>query len=250
MRVAAFMSGSGTNIMKLLELETKLKQERGFSPFEVAFVYSDRSDGGCRGEAIALNAGIPYFSYDIRWFHQLHGAKRTVITKEGLELRKKYDRVAQRLVESFEVDLIALGGYMSVTTLNRCVNVHPADLSILNEDGTRRFVGDNAVADAIVAGRKELRASTLWTDQGVDTGPLLMISRPLSVELPMPLDDLVKDKELLKKVADEHQERLKRVGDWEIFPFTIRMIAEGRFAVDEKRRVFVDGKETAFGYCL
>ena len=248
MRVAAFMSGSGTNIMKLIEREKRLKSREGSSPFEVIFILSDRSDGACAGEKIALENAIPYFSYDIRTFHQIRSLTRNVNTPEGLEARKEYDRVAKRLVETFNIDVIALGGYMSYTTLNRCVNVHPADLSVCLSNGRRKYVGDNAVYDAISAGENILRASTLWTDEGVDTGPLLMVSEPLPVELPDPLESLIKDKAKFLEVVDEHQERLKVVGDWKIFPLTIEMISRGRFALDEKKRVYVDGNPVPEGY--
>ena len=95
MRVAAFMSGSGTNIIKLLDREKLLAEDEGRSPFEVVFVFSDRSDGACRGERIAREAGIPYFSHDIRKFHSLRGAKRTAGTPEGLAARREYDEVAK-----------------------------------------------------------------------------------------------------------------------------------------------------------
>ena len=248
MRVAAFMSGSGTNIMRLIECEKRLKARDGSSPFEVIFIFSDRSDGACAGEKIALENAIPYFSYDIRTFHQIRSLTRNVNTPEGLEARKEYDRVAKRLVETFNIDVIALGGYMSYTTLNRCVNVHPADLSVCLSNGRRKYVGDNAVYDAISAGENILRASTLWTDEGVDTGPLLMVSEPLPVELPDPLESLIKDKAKFLEVVDEHQERLKVVGDWKIFPLTIEMISRGRFALDEKKRVYVDGNPVPEGY--
>jgi folate-dependent phosphoribosylglycinamide formyltransferase PurN len=248
MRVAAFMSGSGTNIIKLIEKEKALKAGKTASPFEVIFVFSDRSDGACTGEKIALDNGLPYFSYDTRAFHRLRSLKRTVLTPEGMAARKKYDRVAMRLVNTFEIDVIALGGYMSYITLNRCVNVHPADLSIRLPDGRRKYVGDYAVRDAISAGETTLRASTLWTDAGVDTGPLLMISDALSVELPQPLQTLRKDKKRFQQVVDEHQKRLKQVGDWRIFPLTIEMIARGRFGLDEDNRVYVDGKPVPDGY--
>ncbi len=248
MRVAAFMSGSGTNIMKLLEHKKSLKAKEGTSPFEVIFIFSDRSDGKCAGEKIALDSGLPYFSYDIRAFHRMRSLKRTAVTAEGLDARKKYDRIAQTLIEAFEIDVIALGGYMSYITLNRCVNVHPADLSICSSDGTRKYVGDNAVYDAILAGEKSIRASTLWTDEGVDTGPLLVVSDPLSVELPKAPDVLVKDRQNFLNIVDEHQERLKEAGDWKIFPLTIEMIARGRFALDEDNRVYVDGELLPAGY--
>ena len=248
MRVAAFMSGSGTNIVRLIELEKALRAKVGASPFEVIFIFSDRSDGSCHGEKIAYETDVPYFSYDIRSFHRLRGLKRTVVTADGLSARKEFDRVADTLIKAFEIDVIALGGYMSYITLNRCVNVHPADLSVLTPDGRRKYVGDHAVLDAISGGETLLRSSTLWTDQGVDTGPVLMVSEPLEVELPGPLDSLLKDPERLNQIAGKHQQRLKKKGDWKIFPRTVEMIAEGRFALDEHNRVYVDGEPVPYGY--
>ena len=248
MRVGAFMSGSGTNIIKLIEREKALKSQTGSATFEVVFIFSDRSDGACRGEGIARENGLPYISYDIRAFHHLQGIKRTVLDAEGLDARKEFDRIAGILVEAFEIDVIALGGYMSYITLNRCINVHPADLSILTDDGKRKYVGDHAVLDAIVAGETELRSSTLWTDEGVDTGPLLMVSSPLEVKLPIPLDELLRNRDKLAQVADAHQERLKEIGDWRIFPRTVEMIAEGRFGLDGQEQVYVDGHPLPAGY--
>jgi len=248
MRVAAFMSGSGTNIMRLLEHEKRLAGREGRSPFETIFIFSDRSDGQSAGEKIALENGLSYFSYDIRAFHAEKSIKRRVGTPEGMAARREYDLTAKRLVEAFEIDVIALGGYMSYITLDRCVNVHPADLSITLPDGRRKFIGDHAVQDAISAGEKMLRSSTLWTDEGVDSGPLLMVSDPVPVELPESLETLIKNREKLTAVADEHQERLKEAGDWKIFPRTIEMIANGRFALDDNDRVYVDGQPVPGGY--
>jgi len=249
MRVAAFMSGSGTNIIKLIELEKRLKAGEGTSSFEIIFIFSDRSDGACAGEKIALDNGLPYFSYDTRAFYRLRSVKRTVKTPEGLAARREYDdSVAKKLVEAFQIDVIALGGYMSYITLSRCINVHPADLSICLPDGRRKYVGDNAVSDAIASGETTLRASTLWTDEGVDTGPLLMVSDTVPVELPESLETLKKDNKKYLEVVWKHQEKLKEVGDWKIFPCTVEMIARGRFALDEYNRVYVDGKPVPEGY--
>lgn len=250
MRVAGFMSGSGTNLIRLIELQTELAAEPQGSPFRVEFIFSDRSDGQCRGEAIALEAGIPYFSYDIRRFHARRGLKRSVVGQEGLAARREYDQVAGRLLKAFGVDLIALGGYMSFITFTGCINVHPADLAVQNPNGSRRLVGDDAVLDAIVDGQTELRSSTILTDLGVDSGPLLMVSQPLPVELDRPLDELQADRDLLRQAADEHQERLKERGDWVIFPRTIQYIAEGRFGLDDDGRVYFDGRPVPEGVRL
>ncbi|MBW1721472.1 MAG: formyl transferase [Deltaproteobacteria bacterium] len=248
MRVAAFMSGSGTNIVKLLEAQKRLEDEEGRPPYEVVFIFSDRSDGTSRGEEIARAQGIPYFSYDIRAFHSRRGLKRTVSTPEGLAARKAYDEVARKLIHCFEIDVVALGGYMSYITLGRCINVHPADLSILTPQGKRKYVGEHAVLDAILAGETHLRSSTIWTDEGVDTGPLLMVSNPLKVELPAPLEVLEKDRKRLLEVAGEHQRLLKEKGDWRIFPRTLEMVARGRFALDDEGRVYVDGEPVPDGF--
>ena len=75
-----------------------------------------------------------------------------------------------------------------------------------------------------------------------------MVSGPVPVELPEPLETLMKNREKLAAVADEHQERLKEAGDWKIFPRTIEMIARGRFALDDNDRVYVDGQPVPGGY--
>lgn len=248
MKVAAFMSGTGSNIKMLIKKERELEKTSGQSPFKVVFIFSDRSDGKCHGEDIACSSGIPYFSYDIRKFHETRSIKRTALTQEGFAARKEFDSIPLELVKAFQIDIIALGGYMSFTTLEGCINVHPADLSIHSPDGKRKYTGDNAVYDAILNGEKSLRSSTLWTDLGVDTGPLLMVSKPLEVNLPEPLENLKKNRERLLEVVDSHQERLKEVGDWEIFPRTIELIAEGRFAFDENQEVYVDSNHVPEGF--
>ncbi|EFK09301.1 formyl transferase [delta proteobacterium NaphS2] len=248
MRVAAFMSGSGTNIRRLLEHETSLKKRNEQPPFKTVFIFSDRADGTSSGEKIALDYGLPYFSYDIRVFHEKRGLRRTVRNEAGLSARATYDRLPEKLIKGFEVDVVALGGYMSYTTLKGCVNVHPADLSIVTGHGHRRYVGDHAVRDAILAGEETLRSSTLWTDEGVDTGPLLMVSEPLPVILPEPLEAMKKHPEKLASIIDAHQERLKEVGDWKIFPRTIELIARGRFSFDPGKGVYLDGLPVPRGY--
>ena len=244
------MSGSGTNVMRLLEREKELGNEPAGSPFHTIFIFSDRSDGSSAGEKIALDNGIPYFSYDIRKFYSLRGLKRSAVTPATLSARREFDSVASRLIRAFDIDIIALAGYMSYLTLHRCVNVHPADLSILTSDGKRKYVGDYAVGDAIANGENSLRSSTIWIDTGVDTGPILMVSNALAVTLPFPLSELLKDREVFKKVVDEHQRRLKELGDWRIFPQTVEMIARGHFSVDENNNMYVDGQPIPQGYRL
>lgn len=253
MRVMAFMSGTGTNVRKLLDHRKTLDTGMG-APFDVAGIFSDRSDGRCSGEEIAFRAGIPYFSFDIRRFHRLRGIRRSVATEEGMEARREYDALARKLLRAFDVDVVALGGFMSYTTITRAVNVHPADLAVLDEAGNRKYVGDKAVRLAILDGCRSLRSSVIWIDEGVDTGPVLVRSAPVPVSFPGGADFdtsiLENDRALLRKVVKENQDLLKEQGDWKIFPLAVQWIAEGRFSTDNERRLYFDGKPVPDGVTL
>lgn len=255
MKVMAFMSGSGTNIAKLLEHRNKLAEEGGEgSPFEVVGIFSDRSDGKCSGERIACGAGIPYFSHDIRSFHKLRGLKRSIRTEKGMKARKEFDSTAANLIRAYDADMIALGGYMSYTTLKNAVNVHPADLAVLDENGARKYVGDRAVRLAILDGAKDVRSSAIWIDEGVDSGPVLVRSAPVKLDIPpgMDLDKVIgnRDESSLKIVVEATQRKLKELGDWQVFPLAIQWISEGRFAFDENGDTYFNGRPVPEGVLL
>jgi folate-dependent phosphoribosylglycinamide formyltransferase PurN len=254
MRVACFVSGSGTNARRITE--RSLERDSGY---EVSLIFTDVRDDRfrrsgekrCRAKDIADEFDISYECVDIRDFYRERGMKRT-----DLSLRPEFDRLVVETVAPYGINLIALAGYMSITTQplleayeGRMVNVHPADLSIM-EGHERRYVGIHVVRDAILAGERELRASTHVVREKVDHGEILVVSEPVSINLPedIVLDELAQDKKRLRVIVGEHQERLKERGDWIIFPLTIQMIAEGRFAFDGERRVYVDGVSAPRGY--
>jgi len=256
MRVACFISGSGTNARRIIE--RSLEED---SRYEISLIFTDVRDDRlrksgekrCRAKDIADEYGIPYECEDIRDFYRERGVKRT-----DLSLRPEFDRLVVEKVAPHGVDLVALAGYMSITTRplleaykGRMVNVHPADLSIMEGD-ERKYVGIHVVRDAILAGERALRASTHVVREKVDHGEVLVVSEPVPVRLPegLLLERLAQDKKLRGAIVDEHQERLKERGDWVIFPLTILMIAEGRFALDGAGGVYVDGAPTPRGYRL
>lgn len=256
MRVACFVSGSGTNARRIIERSL----EEG-SLYEVSLIFTDVRDDRlrrsgekrCKAKDIADEHGISYECEDIRDFYRERGVKRT-----DLSLRPEFDRLIVEKVTPYGVDLVALAGYMSITTRplleaypEKMVNVHPADLSIM-EENERKYVGIHVVRDAILAGERELRASTHVVHEKVDHGEILVVSEPVPVRLPegVVLNELAQDKQLLGVIVDEHQEWLKERGDWVIFPLTIQMIAEGRFALDGEGGVYVDGAPAPRGYRL
>lgn len=247
-RVCGFMSGSGTNLKHIIEHQHEL-QEEGLKKrlYEVVLIFTDNKDS--LAEEISTEYGIPCICRDINDFYRSkgHGNKR------DLFLRPEFDKATLETTREYRVDLIALAGYMSIVTeplLNtypgRIFNVHPADLSIKTEDGRRRFTGLHAVRDAILSGEKELRASTHVVRQKVDYGEIILISKPIPIEISsdITLDEL-KDPAnagYLSRLTSEHQDRLKAAGDWVIYPKTLELFSEGRIKLTGRGNVLLDGR--------
>jgi len=237
LRLLGLMSGSGTNIKKIIEHQKKLEKGEGVSPFAMVVLFSDTWDSNAA--KIGKEFDIPVMIRDIEGFYRKRGKRRS-----DLSIRPEFDRETVKALKPFEVKVGVYGGYMSVATyplMNAFlgVNVHPADLSI-EEGGKRKFTGDHAVRDAIAAGEKTIAASTHIIEEAVDEGALLMISSPLPVVLKGEWD--LSNPEHLKEAEEFNQGRLKEHGDWVIFPRTIEYLARGLYGRDEAGRVYFDGK--------
>jgi len=236
MRVAGFMSGSGTNLRKIIEHEKKLEKERSESPFKIVVIFTDNASS--KALEIGKDYDIPVIARDIRAFYAKRGRPR-----KDMNLRKEFDKWILEALKPFSVDIAAFAGYMSVASNVLvenlvAINVHPADLSIKNENGKRKFKGDHAVRDAILAGEKTIASTTHIVEEGVDEGRLLLISSPVEVEKP---DSMLTEHDI-DLIANHNQEILKQKGDWIIFPLTLQFIAEGRFQVNESGIIHFDGK--------
>lgn len=245
MRVAGFLSGSGTNLVKILEKQSELERSPDGSPFRVVVLFTDTPTSNA--QTIGAVHDIPVLTLDILAFYRQRGRP----DKKDLSLRPEFDRRVLEALAPYCVDAVVLAGYMSVVTSplleafpGRIVNVHPADLRI-QEAGRRKYTGDHAVRNAILAGETLLRSSTHIVREDVDYGEILMVSRGVPVQLPegMTLTELAlpQNRDIVKRVAAEHQSRLKETGDWVILPRTLEWLARGRYSLDENRRVFLDG---------
>lgn len=246
MRVAGFMSGSGTNIIKIIENHMKYQENSLTCPYKVVLLFSDRTDfKKCRISEISKKYNILYEVNDIREFYKKRGHE----DRKNMEVRREYDQITLGYLKKYEIDCVALCGYMSIVTdvifdTFPTINVHPADLSILNDKGMRKYTGEHTVRDAIYAGEKNVRSSTHLATAEVDGGPLLVLSAPLAVNLPpnVTLESLKKEEnaELLNKIADSHQEKLKELGDWVIFPKTLELMAQGSIEKDTKSKIYIN----------
>lgn len=239
--------------MKIIE-----RSKKSDSRYNVSLIFSDVKDERtkrsgekmCRAKDIAQEYEIAYECVDIRDFYVERGLKRT-----DLSIRPDFDKLVLEKLKSYELDLIANAGYMSIMTtvlldeyVGRIVNVHPADLSLM-EGETRRYVGIHVVEEAIMAGEPEIRSSTHIVREEVDQGEILLISEPVKIDPRLSIMGLAEDKELRRKTVSEYQNKLKERGDWVIYPLTIQMIAEGRFALGAEG-VYLDGEPVPNGHRL
>jgi phosphoribosylglycinamide formyltransferase-1 len=278
MTIVCFISGSGTNYREIVKRD----------PNHHYVVFTNRPD--CGGVAIARENGhevlsLSHISY-LRDVRKKYGAGR--VPRNCTE-RLQYEQDLSRLIEDRigrQPDLICLAGYDQLSTdwlvdryYPRILNVHPGDT-------TKGYGGLHWIpsAKAILAGDEAIRSTLFLVDKGMDTGPVLVQSRPLHIMKTLKeleargteglleglrrVIDFVREhaitnyedfthsagKELsaiMERICASLQDALKTAGDWEIYPFAVYdLIARGRVAVDD-RTVYVDGKRMPeYGYRL
>ena len=252
MRIAGFMSGSGTNLVKIIEYEHIVAEKTGAKPYEVTLVFTDNKNSNAA--KIADLFGLPLLTHDILDFYKEQGCK----DKKHLSLRPVFDQKTVALLANYQFDLIALAGYMSIVTApllkaydGRIINVHPADLTA-TDGGRRLYTGDNAVARAIKNSENAIYSSTHIVREQVDYGEILMVSPPVPVSLPSgySVSMLAQPENIafLNEIADAHQEILKEKGDWVVFPRTLELIAAGRLGIDAQGQVLMDENPIPNGY--
>jgi phosphoribosylglycinamide formyltransferase-1 len=133
-----------------------------------------------------------------------------------------YSRIADEL-QKRNVGLVVLAGFMRVVGKalidrfpNRVMNIHPALLP--------SFPGLHGQKQAVDYGVKISGCTVHFVDEGVDTGPIIV-----QAAVPAYHDD----------TEDSLSERILKQ-EHRIFPYAIKLFAEGRVAV-EGRKVIVTG---------
>ena len=239
MNCVAFASGSGTNFEQAV-LEAKGSEKR----FSIDLLVTDKEESkgkeiGAIGRAKKLD--VPYRT--LNGFKFCGSWQKAKTTSEGIfeYLRKstEFDMEILKLIQAYETekeitfDLAILAGYMRLVKApllrrfnNRVINVHPARLDVLNEDGTRKFVGDNAVYDALKSGETKTRSSIFLVDSGEDSGTILTSGPWVSYDEELPITE---------ESASRHQDIQKAVSDWPALIFTLRAISEGRFGLHREK---------------
>ena len=199
-RVAVLISGAGTNLQALLD---QVHSPGG--PIEIVGVASSRSDAA--GLERAQRAGVEAVVFEIE------------------DERSERDRALGDWLESHEVDLVVLAGFMELLGADfierfagRIVNVHPSLLPA--------FPGLRAIEQAVEQGVKVTGVTVHFVDEGMDSGAIVLQE---ALELPYPA-----------RIA-EIEERVHGV-EHRLLPRAVRLIAAGRVRPDpaNPRAVLVD----------
>lgn len=248
MRTLFFASGSGTNFREAIRASQET--DANYSP-DLLIVDKLRE----KGKEDYIGAINFAEDYDTPWRHingySACGSRKVAEqTPKGLE---EYDRRCTDFngqlleeVERFEenggivFDFAVLAGYMRIVKdpllarfLRRMINVHPAYLAILNPDGTRKYVGENAVYDALAAGETRTRSSIILVEPSPppDKGAVLVSGHWLEYGEGYPI---TQDK------ADAHQKKQKAASDWPALRFALKAISNGEFGL-HRRKFHHDG---------
>jgi phosphoribosylglycinamide formyltransferase-1 len=191
-RLAVFVSGSGTNLQAIIDA--------GIPTVEIVLVLSNNPG------AYALERAKKY------------GIPAEVADHKNYSGREEYEKHVLGLLEPYNVDLIALAGFMRILSphfvrayKNKIINIHPALLP--------SFPGMHAARQALESGVKFTGCTVHFVDEGVDSGPIIL-------QAVVPVRDDDDEESLLERIhGEEHR----------IYPEALKFIASGKFRIEGKR---------------
>lgn len=201
MRLGILISGRGSNFEAIANSIARRKLDA-----EIAIVISNRASAP--GLEIARERGIPL----------------RVIASAGVE-REAYDRMLIEELQTHQVDLVCLAGFMRLLSAsvirafpNRVLNIHPSLLPA--------FTGLDAQRQALEYGVKVTGCTAHFVDEFLDSGPIIIQSA-----VPV-LDGDTVESLSARILAQEHV----------IYPKAIGYVVDGRVTV-EGRRVTIREEE-------
>jgi len=281
MRLAIFMSGTGSNAKKIIE-KYLTQKELGINNFKPALIFTDNPESNAYKIAKIDYKNkcfeVPFVINSIKEFYKKQGSDNL----RDMKIREEYDKEQLKILNDNGIDAIALAGYDWVVTSVICdniltVNVHPGDLRKTFPDSRKRmYIGLawEPSAKAILNGENKVYTSVHLVTSQLDGGPLLAVSAPQDIqEEVLSLEDRtvllgkvlgmenpvkyisrfikenpgLTDEEIsalfpIYGFAKDCQERLKIHGDWIIFPKVIEYISLGRYAKDEAGNLYFNNK--------
>jgi phosphoribosylglycinamide formyltransferase-1 len=202
LRVAVLVSGGGTNLQAIIDRVA----DGTITNTELAVVISNNS--GVKALERATKAGIP----------------AECISPKNYETRAEFNQALIGAVDSYQVDLIVLAGFLVVIPPemiekyeNRIINIHPSLIPAFCGTG---YYGLKVHEAALARGVKVVGATVHFVDKGTDTGPIILQK---AVE--------VQDGD----TPEILQRRVMEQAEWKLLPQAIDLIANGRVEVTDGR---------------
>ena len=193
-RLGILLSGRGSNFEAIANSAAS-----GKIPAEIAVVISNNPQAA--GLEKARGRGIP----------------AVVIPSKGLE-REAYDRLVVAELQSSQVDLVCLAGFMRLLSAyfvqqfpNRILNIHPSLLP--------SFPGLEAQRQALEHGVKITGCTVHFVDEFLDAGPILVQA---AVEV---RDDDTEETLSARILAQEHR----------IYTEAINLVLSGQYRIEGRR---------------
>lgn len=202
LKIAVCVSGGGTNLQAILDAI----DNGTITNAEVKVVISNNKS------AYALERA------------KNHGIENLCISPKDYPSREAFNETFLAKLDSYEVDLVALAGFLVVippkmieTYRNRIINIHPSLIPSFCGTG---YYGLKVHEGVLSRGVKVTGATVHFVDEGTDTGPIIL-QKAVEVEQ----DDTP---EIL-------QRRVMEQAEWIIMPKAIDLIANGRVSVVDGR---------------
>ncbi len=191
LKLGVLASGRGSNFQSIID-----SIKTGYLPASVEVLITDNPDAYAIERA--KNNNIPYL----------------IMQPKEYSSRDEYYRKIAEELKSRSVELVILAGFMRVVKKPlidaypmRIMNIHPALLP--------SFPGLHGQAQAVQYGVKISGCTVHFVDEGVDTGPVI-----IQAAVPVYHDDT--EETLSERILkQEHR----------IFPYAIKLFAEGRLEV-------------------
>lgn len=209
-RVAAFISGGGSNMLAL----ARAAESPDF-PAEIVAVFCDRAEAGGLAKAEAL--GIPTHTF----------LRRDFPGKEA------HEAAILDALDAVAPDIVCLAGYMRLLSgafiaryEGRILNIHPSLLPL--------FPGLHTHQRAIDAGLRIAGCTVHFVTEGMDEGPAI-------VQAAVPVLPADTAETLAARVLTvEHRS----------YPLALRLVAEGRVRMEDGRAVCSGDLPAVDGACL
>lgn len=203
-RVAILMSGNGTNADKILESSFR------YPNLNFITLFTDRADSN------ALQISKKYKL-------EYHCLTKTIQSPDD---RNNYFLSLAEYLNHLKIDTLIYAGFMKISPdffvkQFPGINVHPADLRIIDRSGKPKYIGMNSILDAINAGENYIASTAHVVDAEVDCGLPMVVSRHFSL-------NGIKNQD----IASLH-EKLKVNCEHHLYPLVLELLSQGRLFIRE-----------------